>query len=185
MKHFVLLLTIWASLISNTRAGELYRWVGEDGRVHYSDTLPADSTKVERKKFGRNVEINQDISYEARRAQQNFPVTLYVGESCVTPCELARELLRKRGVPYDEKLLKTKDDIDEFQKMSGSSDSPTLAVGKTYLGGFIESKWNNELDVAGYPKTATYRQKIAPAKPAAIDTELPVEPLIQDEMAGQ
>jgi len=185
MKYMVLLLSSLMVLSLGAQAGELYQWVGEDGRVHYSDTPPADATKAVRKKLGRNVEANEDISYEARRAQQNFPVTLYVGESCVEPCALARALLRKRGIPYSEKLLKTKDEIDEFHKLSGSNDSPTLAVGKTYLGGFFESKWSSELDVAGYPKTATYRQQIAPPKPAATDTELSGEPLIQDEMVEQ
>lgn len=172
MKHAVLLLACLAAIPMNVDAGELFRWVDENGKVHYGDAPPASAAKVERKKIAGAVEQNEDISYEARRAQQNFPVTLYVGEGCVEPCIQGRALLRKRGVPFSEKMLKTKAEIEAFQKISGSSDSPTLAVGKTYLKGFMESSWNSELDVAGYPKTATYRQRAAsPAKPPSPDTK--------------
>ena len=124
------------------------------------------------------------MPYETRRAQQNFPVTLYVGESCGELCDLARSLLNKRGIPFSEKLLKTKTEIDAFQKLSGSVNSPTLLVGKTVLSGFSESIWNSELDVTGYPKTASYRQRIAPptppvTPPAVESPGAPAEPVAQ------
>lgn len=162
MRHIILLMTCLIMLPVGAGAGELFRWVDENGKVHYGDAPPAKAAKVERKKFGGNVEQNEELSYEARRAQQNFPVVLYVGETCIEPCIHARALLKKRGVPFSEKMLRTKTEIDEFYKLSGSYDSPTLAVGKKYLKGFQDSAWNTELDVAGYPKTATYRQRIAP-----------------------
>ncbi|MDH4216149.1 MAG: DUF4124 domain-containing protein, partial [Gallionella sp.] len=111
MKHIILLL---AGLLmqSGVGAAELFRWVDDNGRVHYSDTPPAGEAQVARKKLSKGIEPEQEISYEAKRAQQNFPVTLYVGETCAEPCTLARGLLRKRGVPYSEKLLKTKTEID-------------------------------------------------------------------------
>ena len=175
MKRIVLLLTVLA--IMPVQAGEVFRWVDKNGKVHYGDVPPA-AAQAERRKLGDSVEQGEDISFEARRAQQNFPVTLYVSDTCTEPCTQARNLLRKRGVPYSETMFKTKTEIDAFQKLSGSVDAPTLMVGKTYLGGFSESKWNRELDVAGYPKTATYRQRIAPPpKPPA--TEGQTEPAVK------
>ena len=179
MRHLVLLLACLVALPVGAGAGELFRWVDENGKVHYGDAPPASGAKVERKKLGGNVEQNEEISYEARRAQQNFPVTLYVGESCAEPCIHARVLLRNRGIPFSEKMLKTKPEIDEFYKLSGSYDSPTLAVGKKYLKGFLESAWNIELDVAGYPKTATYRQRIAPLPKSSEGQAAPAEPAAQ------
>ena len=161
MKHIALLLTCMAFTVQGASA-ELFRWVDDAGRVHYSDTPPTDASRVERKKVSRNVEPGAEISYEARRAQENFPVTLYVTNSCGGPCEQARGLLSKRGIPFSEKILNTQEEVDSFFKLSGSSGAPTLAVGNTFLSGFLEQKWNSELDIAGYPKTATYRQRIAP-----------------------
>ncbi|HEY0664731.1 MAG TPA: glutaredoxin family protein [Gallionella sp.] len=161
MRHLFLLMVILGMNPVATGAGELFRWVDENGKVHYGDAPPA-SAHAERKKFGGKVEQGEEISFEASRAQQNFPVTLYVSDTCKEPCTQARDLLRKRGVPYSEKMLVSKSEIDEFQKQSGSSNAPTLKIGTTYLGGYSESKWNSELDIAGYPKAATYRQLNAP-----------------------
>jgi len=180
MKRIILLLVCLLVILSGANAGELYRWVGDDGRVHYSDTPPADAKKASRKRFSNASAPDEELSYEARRAKENFPVTMYVSEGCVQPCIHARALLVKRGVPFSEKMLKTKTEIDQFQKVSGSADAPTLQVGKVYLGGFVESRWNSELDIAGYPKTATYRQQIAaPTTQPAIQPE--AEPAPEEE----
>jgi glutaredoxin len=185
MKRIVLLLACLSIMPSGVQAGELFRWVDKAGRVHYSDVPPADATDVERiKPSSEPPAQNEDLPYETRRAQQNFPVTLYVGEICGEPCVQARSLLNKRGVPFGEKLLKIKSEIEAFQKLSGSNNSPTIQVGKNYLSGFSESAWNSELDIAGYPKTASYRQRIAPPAPPATppvpkDQTTPDEPAVQ------
>lgn len=187
MKRIILLLACLASTPSGVQAGELYRWVDANGKVHYGDTRPADATDVARLKLSSVPGQNEDLPYETRRAQQNFPVTLYVGEICGELCDQARSLLNKRGVPFSEKLLKTKNEIEAFQKLSGSNNSPTIQVDKNYLSGFAESAWNSELDIAGYPKTASYRQRIAPPPtksptPETPTTEgqaVPTEPVAQ------
>lgn len=93
-------------------------------------------------------------------------MTFYYAGNCGNPCDKARDFLNKRGVPFTEKLLQTQAEIDEFTKQSGSDQSPTLQVGKTYLKAFEPEQWNSELDVAGYPKLAPYRPE-APAAPQA------------------
>ena len=173
MRHVAWLTICLMSMSPGALAGELYRWLDSKGVMHYSDTPPPKSEQADTMKFSAAGGSEEALSYEARRAQQNFPVTLYVGEACGEPCTQARSLLKKRGIPYSEKLLNTKSQIEEFQKLSGSYDSPTLAVGKTYISGFFESKWNSELDVAGYSKFASYRQKIAPAAPKSSVPETP------------
>jgi len=80
------------------QAGELFRWVDKAGKVHYGDTQPADVVDVERKKLSSSTSQNEDLPYETLRAQQNFPVTLYVTNGCGAPCNQARTLLNKRGV---------------------------------------------------------------------------------------
>lgn len=188
MKRTVLLLVCFAIMPRFAQAGELFRWVDKDGKVHYSDVPPAEVTDVERKKLSGPASGGDDLPYETRRAQQNFPVTLYVTNGCGAPCDQARKMLNKRGIPFTEKPLNTQQEVDEFYKMSGSAGAPTLAIGKNYLSGFLESRWNSELDRAGYPKTASYRQRIAPpatpaappAVPAAAESQsTPVEPPVQ------
>jgi hypothetical protein len=166
MKRIVLLLACLASMSLSVRANELYRWVDSSGKVFYGDVLPPGAMQVEVKKFPADTTSSEYLPYETLRAQQNFPVTLYVGDHCGEPCVRARSSLSKRGIPFSEKSLKTQQDIDTFKKLSGfDAFVPTLAVGKSFLKGFEESQWDSELDIAGYPKTASYRRAL-PSSPA-------------------
>jgi glutaredoxin len=164
MKHIGLLLVCLAIMPMSTLAGEIFNWVDKDGKVHYSDVSPADAADVERKKLSSQAPQNEDMPYETRRAQQNFPVTLYVTNSCGALCDMARSMLSKRGIPFSEKLLKYKEDVEAFKKLTGIEGVPSLSVGRNFLNGFLAEQWNSELDIAGYPKTSSYR---APGKPAA------------------
>jgi len=168
LKIGILALASLAIFASVSRAGELYRWVDAAGKVNYGDVLPPNAMQVEVKRFPEDTTSSEYLPYETLRAQQNFPVTLYVGESCGDLCAQARAMLNKRGIPFTEKSLKSKKDIETFKQLSGfDAFIPTLAVGKSYLKGFVESQWNGELDFAGYPKTASYRQRTAePSVPA-------------------
>ena len=168
----ILLLTFQAI---TAQAADMYRWVDSRGIVHYSDMPSPDAEKLDPRKFSEQVAPDEDLSYGTRIARQNFPVTLYVGSGCVDICNQARSLLNKRGIPYAEKALHTKDEVDAFRKLTGSEIVPTLAVGKSYLKGLQSEQWHSELDIAGYPKIAPYRApNTEPAKPAA---EKPAEPV--------
>jgi len=169
----------------NVQAADMYRWVDSRGIVHYSDVPSANAEKVNPGKFSGKPGSGEDLPYAARIAQQNFPVTLYVGYGCGATCDQARSLLNKRGIPYAEKTLRTKEDIDAFKKLTNSEAIPTLAVGKTLLKGLQAEQWNGELDIAGYPKIAPYR---APnTEPAAEQPSEPApeNPDVQESPANQ
>jgi len=174
MKRIVFLLVYLAVMLPDLQASELFRWMDKAGKVNYGDTPPVDAANVERIKTSTQPAQSEDLPYETLRAQQNFPVTLYVTNGCGATCNQARAMLNKRGIPFNEKSLKTQEEIDAFYKISGSNGAPTLAIGKNYLSGFLEWRWNSELDIAGYPKTASYRQRIAQPVPSNPETpEIP------------
>ncbi|MDD5384543.1 MAG: glutaredoxin family protein [Gallionella sp.] len=181
MKRIVLLLSCLAVMPSGVQAGELYRWLDAKGKVHYGDVPPVDATQVEPRKFPGAAIPGEDLPYETRRAQQNFPVILYVADNCAEACNQARELLKKRGIPFSEKPLITQEDIDAFKAISGSDSVPTLAVGKAFLKGFLAEQWHGELDIAGYPKTAPYRPlgALPASAPAATSEVAPANPATQ------
>lgn len=163
-RHFWLA-GLMALVMHSAQAGDLYRWVDSSGRVYYGDLPPVDATEVEIRKFPEGIMASEYLPYETRKAQQNFPVVLYVALGCSELCNQARSLLNKRGIPYSERMVRTKDEIDAFRRLTGSEIVPTLAVGKTILKVFQSEQWHDALDIAGYPKTATYRQRIAPPVP--------------------
>jgi glutaredoxin len=160
-------LLICLLLLTNVQAGELYRSIDKDGKVHYSDTPLEGSEDFEKLKSDIEPTPTENLPYELQQAAQNFPVTLYVFPACGSFCQQARDFLSKRGIPYTEKSLVKKEDIETFRKESGDNQFPTLAIGKTWLKGFQEAQWNNELDFAGYPKKViTYRPPVPASAPA-------------------
>lgn len=155
------LLMLYAMLLWLPVQAEVYRQVDASGRVQYGDKPAPDA---ERLRIGAPPLPDDSLPYETRRAQQNFPVTLYVFEACGAPCEEARKLLQTRGIPYREKNVGTQAELDEFRKRSGSDQVPTLRIGNTWLKGLLAEQWQRELDYAGYPKTAPYRPQATPAR---------------------
>ncbi|MFZ5523211.1 MAG: glutaredoxin family protein [Pseudomonadota bacterium] len=177
MKRIISLSACLVILSFTVQAADLYRWVDSRGIVHYSDMPSPDAEKLDPRKFSDQVVPGEDLPYGTRIARQNFPVTLYVGSGCGDACDQAHSLLNKRGIPYAEKTLRTREEIDAFKKLTGSEIVPTLAVGKSYLKGLQSEQWHGELDIAGYPKIAPYRapntEPPAAEKPAEPAPEIP------------
>lgn len=171
MKRIVLLLAGLLAVSLLAQAGELYRWVDKGGKVHYGDAPPSEAPLVDPLEFRDEAAPETSLPYETRRAQQNFPVTLYVADNCAEFCEQARSLLTRRGIPFSEKNLVTQEEIDAFKAASGGDGIPGLAVGRTFVNGFDANRWHNELDIAGYPKIVPYR--VPASRPATASAVAP------------
>lgn len=148
---FSLLLT--AALAAQAQTA--YRWIGKDGKVNYSDQPPpADARDVQQKRLGEaNFVDTSGPSYSVQKAQQNYPVTLYISVDCQAECKIARDFLKRRGVPFSEKTVRTIDDANAFKKATGIGEVavPSLLVGSQAEKGYQESAWEKLLDAAGYP----------------------------------
>jgi glutaredoxin len=142
--------------IGSTDAAEYYRSVDGKGEVQYGDRPQADANDIEKLKSRADPAPVPVLPYTTRRAQERFPVTLYVADDCGSACVKAREYLNKRGIPFGEKNLRTAEEIEAFKQASGGNLVPALNVGSKWLQKFAEIPWAKELDAAGYPKEAPY-----------------------------
>ena len=138
---------------------QLYRWTDDSGKVHYTDTQPpANAKNVEKKgkaRVGEAEAAAAQQSYALQQAVKNFPVTIYTSKECGNPCKEGIDYLKKRGVPYTEKVVASRAEIDELIKLAGAPRVPVMVVGVTTLKDFEEQGWREALDTAGYPKSAT------------------------------
>lgn len=153
-----------------------YKVIGPDGRVTYTDRPPS-SQAVPAARIGSGDAPSPALPYELQQLVQRHPVTLFTSKDCA-PCEIGRQLLRSRGVPYTEKTVDTPEDIRAFREREGSDQLPTLRIGKQQLVGLQQSEWTSYLDAAGYPATSTlpagYRAPApSPLAPAAARNEAP------------
>lgn len=155
---------------------QLYKWVGPDGKITYSDTPPPKTAaRVETKSTASSTADTTGLPYELAQAVRNHPVTLYTTNECFA-CDEGRNLLSARGIPFVEKTVTTNEDAVQYRQISGDSKLPLLTIGRSKERGFEPGAWNSALSAAGYPETSklpkTYRNPpptaAAPApKPAA------------------
>ncbi|MBE0624993.1 MAG: glutaredoxin family protein, partial [Burkholderiales bacterium] len=156
---------------------QLYRWVDENGKVHYSDRVPLSGAKNLQKQAIPAAPGSSPLPYELQQAVKNFPVALYTSEGCKDLCVRARELLNKRGVPYSEHGVVSEADIAELKRLSGGSGVPVMTVGREVYKGFESGMYKAALDTAGYPANSllpdsvqarTLVAKPAPKAPPAV-----------------
>lgn len=177
------MLLLGGSLISMalpSHAQQVYRIVGPDGKVTFSDQPPpaASAGKISAGTPGAGSGASSGLPFELRQVAGKFPVTLYTGDKCV-PCGSARAMLMSRGIPFSEKTVNTNEDIDALQRLSGDASLPFATIGSQQLKGFSDAEWTQFLNAAGYPATSTlppsYRNPAATPlvvvnKPAAAAT---------------
>lgn len=169
MMHAKKLSLLLMLLAASVQAQQLYKWVGPDGKVTYSDTPPPAAAKqVEKKAVSGGGIAASNLPYELAEVARNSPVTLYTSAQCA-PCDSGRTLLKNRGIPFAEKTVTTNEDIAQLRQAGGDGQLPLLVVGRNKHKGFEPNGWAASLSAAGYPEGSklppSYRSP--PAEPAA------------------
>lgn len=158
-------------------AQPVYKTVGPDGRISFSDrpplepgAKPAPSVPLPGPSAGGA------LPFELRQVTAKFPVTIYTSSNCV-PCGAGRAHLASRGIPFNERTIASNEDAEALQRLSGDNTLPMLTIGTQQIKGYSDAEWTQFLDAAGYPKTsllpATFRN--APAAPL-VAVERPATP---------
>lgn len=177
MRPPVLFSTLAAALLlAAPSAHALFKVIGPDGRVTYTDRPPLASE-------GKVMPVNSEtgrasdpgLPLALRQVATRFPVTLYTASNCGEACMLGRNLLGKRGVPFTERTAETDEEREAWTRLVGGLEAPVLKVGEQTLRGYTPVAWDETLDVAGYP-----RQSALPASYQAP----PVIPLLERRPAA-
>ena len=156
----------FAGVTTLISAQPVYRIVGADGKVTFSDKPPAEPKVKMTSAVGVSsvATAGSSLPFELRQISQKYPVTLYTGENC-GPCQSARSMLITRGVPFSEKTVSTFEDSQALQRLSGENSLPFATIGGQQLKGFSDVEWTQFLNAAGYPAISilpsTYRQPAA------------------------
>ena len=171
--NFLRWIAVGAFLVGASTASQaqtIYRIVGADGKVTFSDKPPlsAEQGKVATTGVGASAAAaSAALPFELRQVVSKYPVTLYTSPKCA-PCDMGRSLLTGRGVPYTERTVTTPEDIDYFQRFSGEGSLPFLTIGGQRIKGMSDSEWTQYLDAAGYPKAS----QLPPAYKGMLPTPL-------------
>ena len=179
MRTSVLLAPLTAALLlAAPSAHALFKVIGPDGRVTYTDRPPNASE-------GKVMPVNSDtgrasdpsLPYALRQVAARFPVLLYTMKDCGDACSMARGMLARRGVPYNERIAETLEDREAWFRLVGGSEAPVLKVGEQTLRGFAPVAWDETLDVAGYPRQSLLPSTYAPLPATPLTERRPGPPV--------
>ena len=199
-------IVLCAAVGATAQAQQVYRIVGPDGKVTFSDQPPPAAAKAAApvataaSNGGGAAASGARLSLELRKVTSQFPVLLYTGKDCV-PCNSGRNMLTSRGIPFTEKTVDNAESAAALKQLSGQTSIPLLTIGAQQLKGYSETTWSQYLNAAGYPKESAlprgYRNPdasplaeakqavapagnapaaVAPAEAAAPEREVPVAP---------
>ena len=179
------------ALCSVGHAQTIYRIVGADGKVTFSDKAPLDLGKASTSnasamaKAAPVASSDAGLPYDLRQVVNRYPVTLYSGPACV-PCNSGRILLQGRGIPFTENTISTAEDGEALKRISGDNSLPFLTIGGQKIKGFSESEWTQFLNAANYPATsslpANYRSP--PPKPLVMAQKPAASPVQSENQAS-
>lgn len=159
-----------ALAVGNAQAQTVYRIVGPDGKVSFSDQPPPPSSKAKVTTAGAGAGGSAStaaLPFELKEVVQRYPVTLYTSASC-GPCASARNLLTSRGVPFTERTVNSNEDADALKRISGDTSLPFGTIGGQQLKGFSDVEWTQYLDAAAYPKSSVLPANYRPAAPTPL-----------------
>lgn len=183
--HTRAVFTRWATLVvvatasASALAQGVYRIVGPDGRVTFSDQPPApDAAPAVQAAAASGSRNDAALPFALRQVATRFPVVLYTGTNCA-PCDSGRAMLSARGIPFTEKTVTTGNDSEALKRLSGDTTLPFLTIGGQQIKGYSDAEWTQFLNAAGYPRQsalpATYRRP-APTPLVAAQSVEPTAP---------
>ena len=159
---------LFASALTALPAHALYKVVGPDGKVTYTDRPPSTKeSKVETVNTSTGNVTSESLPFDLRLVVQKYPVTLYTTANC-TPCDGARQYLRGRGVPFTERTVGSAEDNTALKRITGSTELPTITLGSQVVTGFAAAELTSYVDAAGYPKESKLPSTYTEPSPAPL-----------------
>lgn len=149
--------------VTSGAAHAQYKWQDAQGRVGYSDMPPAGNVKILRapnesvdRRGSARAEVSTSgpqLPFELAQIAQRSPVVLYTTTDCA-PCELGRQHLARRGVPFTERIVSSAQDLVAFQKLGFAANDglPAITAGTQKRTGYHAAQWDELFTSAGYPR---------------------------------
>ena len=170
------------------QAQQVFRILGPDGRVTFSDRAPPPSVSNARvSEAGASAAatgtVTAALPFELRQVAFKYPVTLYAGDNCA-PCGAARSMLISRGIPFSEKTVTTGEDVQALERLSGDTSLPFLTIGGQQLKGFSDAEWTLFLNAAGYPVRSVLPANYRAPAPKPLVAQVAAAPAAASPNAG-
>lgn len=132
------MLTAFLALLAAPVPAEVYRWVDDNGQVHFDDRPRAESEKIE---LDVRTVTTVTVDYlDEWRLEDAAPagdrLVMYSTQWCGY-CKKARRYFRAEGIPFTEKDIEASQQARaEYQKLGGTGGVPLIVQGRRTMQGF-------------------------------------------------
>ncbi|MCK0154388.1 glutaredoxin family protein [Alcanivorax sp. S6407] len=136
----VLLSLLLVCLCAGAWSSGIYRWVDDQGKVHFSDQAPQDQAAE-----SLDLQINtfESVTYESLgkytiERPSKKQVIMYSASWCGV-CDKAKRYFERKGIPYTEYDVETSQQGKQgFRQLNGKG-VPIILVGNRRMNGFTVS----------------------------------------------
>lgn len=130
-RRFSMILFSAAIACSMVASAQVYKWVDENGKTHFSDQPPT-KRSIPQAKLPAINEMKK-LDYEPTAPAK--PVVMYSTDWCGY-CTKARQYFKRNNIPFREKdIEKSAQAKQEYSRLNGSG-VPLILVGKQKIQGF-------------------------------------------------
>jgi glutaredoxin len=127
-----LLIVLAGSMSPGLAVSEIYRWVDEDGKVHFSDK-PSHSHTSEVVKL--RINTYEGVTYGTSGIDVGKKVVMYSASWCRV-CKQARRYFEENGIRFAEYDVETSEQGKSGFQELGAKGVPVILVGNRRMNGF-------------------------------------------------
>ena len=139
-KPTLMITALCLAVACTSYAGELYKWVDDQGRVHYGDK-PPDNANL--KKITGNVSSFSSVSVEPftpatlndRKTVAGKTVVMYSTSWCGY-CKKAKRHFQANNIPFKERDIEKSESAAKAYKKLGARGVPVILIGDRRMNGF-------------------------------------------------
>jgi len=133
------IILIYLILFSNHSYSEIYKWIDDRGKVHFSDKEPVKhkADKIELKKLSSFKGVTF-MKRDDTKPAPNHRVVMYSTEWCVY-CKKARKYFNENNILFADYDIEKDPVAAKEHKDMGASGVPVILVGNERMNGFNES----------------------------------------------
>lgn len=149
MRRLLLCLLLQASVFGagTVNGAQVYRWVDQDGTIHFSDKPP--SEQGTRDLQIKSYEGIANISVVPGQAAKNGSIVTILSTTWCGVCKKAKRYLSKKGVAFREQdVERSEAGKREYKRLNGKG-VPIILVGDERMDGFNPSKLEAMLEKNG------------------------------------
>ena len=113
---------------------EIYKWIDEKGKVHFSDKKPRD---LESEEIKLRINTYESVSYDTSIFNTGKKVVMYSTDWCAY-CKKAKKYFVSKGIPFTEYDIEKNSEARKQYKQMGATGVPVILVGNKRMNSFSE-----------------------------------------------